>query len=272
MPERVLVVLPPDGSWLPAFRASARSGGPALIFVNAGYDELASLAADVSARGVVVCADALGEYSDVPDLGLATIFLGGREGQFPQEVRPDGSIGRLVATAFADAGRTRIALIGPHASSAARAEVASFLKAVVVHDLQLPRSLIVETANDSEGAAEELRRRLDATGQPPQAIFCTSVGAALGAHDVFTGLGLDVPDDVSIVTISHEEPFSHSGRNLITVCPDTAAMVGMALDRLLRGREAGRADEPPAPYRATNGKRESQVMRALAGLLNKSSV
>lgn len=272
MSRRILVVLPTAGSWLAAFREVR---GVDLVFVLAGQDDLRRLAADISAEGIIVCADPLGEFPEAPHLDIPTVFLGGNGGHSPhREVRADAGIGSVVATAFADAGRTRIALVGTRVSSKTeRPEVLAFLKTSAIHDLQLPRALVLETMDSPARTAELFRARLDVAAQLPQAIFCTSAGCALGAHDVVSALGLDIPDEVTIFTLADEDSPVLAERSIVALVPDTVAMVHIALDRLSGADpDPVSLDGTTVPHLMIGGKRESQATRALARLLQPSDM
>jgi DNA-binding LacI/PurR family transcriptional regulator len=105
------------------------------------------------------------------------------------------------------------------------------------------KARIVRAGHSDYAGGQEAARRLLATGQAPDAIFCVNDLMAFGALDHVRGAGLKVPDDVSVIGFDDVPISSWASYRLTTLRQDPdriAREVVSILDRRL-----AQPDAPP---------------------------
>ena len=131
-------------------------------------------------------------------------------------------------------GHREIAVLVGHRFESDRAEdrIRGMAEALARHGLGLPEHRIVEEEMTISGGRAGLRR-LSALGPLPTALFCASDVLAYGALVECHGLGIAVPDDLSLVGCDDLPASRHSVPALTTLEIPAAAMGERAADYLL---------------------------------------
>ncbi len=136
-----------------------------------------------------------------------------------------------VASLLVRSGHRRLAVIGGHPNTSTHRErYAGFRSELRRHDMDLVGEDLGE--NTYEGGYRAAMRLLTAP-ERPDAIFCIADVMALGALDAArTGLGLQVPSDLSIIGFDDIPSAAWPAYNLTTVRQPIEAMVGRTLSLL----------------------------------------
>lgn len=174
--------------------------------------------------------------------------------------------GRTVADFFLDTGHQRLAFIaGAPNSSTNRDREQGFMTQLWGRGAARPHQEVAGEYTYDAGRAAA--RRALAGDAPPDAIFCASDILAIGAIDAAKGLGLGVPEDVSIVGVDDIPMASWAAYDLTTIRLPVDEMVDATIDLLLdegsgapetvntlfpgalvvRGSTRDRTPTPPAP-------------------------
>lgn len=153
-----------------------------------------------------------------------------------------GAIDAGVAHLVAHGHRRIAALSGYHPKLNADERVQRFPEALAAHALELPAAYVSLTS-PTEWDAHAATLRLMHLDEPPTAIFATTGSMAAGAYRALRGLGLRVPDDVSLVAFD-----DYPWMGLVTPGIDTLAQpveaMGRAAVRLLFDQMRLGADAP----------------------------
>lgn len=144
-------------------------------------------------------------------------------------------------------GHERFGFIsGPRSSTSSRKRQEAFVQALKQFGFRLPRSLIVEGAFTYESgvaAAEKLLSRKDR----PTAIFAGNDEMAFGVMNVADRMGIEVPDDLSVVGFDGTAFATFVIPSLSTIRRPANQMSQLGAEKLLarinRGRDAARAYE-----------------------------
>jgi LacI family transcriptional regulator len=176
-----------------------------LLVVNTGgrADVEAAAAAEMVRRrvdGVLYAAMYTRRVSvpaEVKDLPL--VLANGFQDEHPEQVLPDErSGGRAAASALIDAGHRAVAFIGGDTGLYAYdLREAAFREILTEAGLDLDERLIRRVHARADGGYEvatDLLKNHELTG-----IVCGNDRIAMGVYDAARGLGLVVPDDVSVV-------------------------------------------------------------------------
>ncbi len=148
----------------------------------------------------------------------------------------------LIANLFADLGHTCIAaIIGHPNASTSRDGQLGFVHALAERGLELPEDMIRIGPFTSQFGASAFRE-LMTDGERPTAVYCMNDVIAIGALNGAKELGIDVPNDVTIVGLDDIEMASWSTINLTTVHTDIPGMARAAADLILK-----RIANPTAP-------------------------
>lgn len=122
-------------------------------------------------------------------------------------VLDDDKAARLAVRHLIDLGHARIAhLAGPSAAYTARRRRAGFAAALGESRLPLDPDLVVSADYTPHGGAAAMSALLE-LDDPPTAVVVANMAAAIGALSAARGLGVAVPDDVSVVAI-HDSALS----------------------------------------------------------------
>jgi LacI family transcriptional regulator len=144
------------------------------------------------------------EFRDIP-----AVLVNRREPWGIPSVTVDDAAGaRLAVEYLLNLGHTRIGHIaGPQNADPARRRHEGYLEALRAHGIAPQKNWVAETSFDEFGghsAALDLLSQVPSVR--PTAIFVSNVRAALGAMSAARGLGLRIPDDVSVIAL-HDLPF-----------------------------------------------------------------
>lgn len=214
-------------------------------FVNLGTDGLvlgaprldAAAQLDAARRRPVVSINTYG----FPD-GLDTVSNDERHGA------------RLVVDHLVRLGHRRIAHIGAESASAGPERCDAFTAVMGEHGLDP----IVVPGDFTERAGRDATSELMSRREPPTAILATNDLAAVGVLGRLADLGLDVPDDVSVVGYD-DTMLAGIHQIALTTVHQPCRLMGRRALELLRGRIDGRLDtiheriQPRLVVRRTTG-------------------
>jgi LacI family transcriptional regulator len=232
---------------LSAALRTATDAGYLLIFMDTGGDEEVESRAlttlrDRQVEALLVIAPELTDYQPPETmLSVPTILVNCADPQagVTSVVPDEAGAGACAAQILVDAGHTRIGVIaGPAESVQTRLRVAG-CRQVITTELAAPVQFV--GGRDVASAAVAARTVLT-QAEPPTALICAherlTVGAALAAAQ----LQLDIPGDLSLVSLDDGEQLASQLNPAITTIerPDRAMAeqaVTMLLDRLTREAE-----------------------------------
>jgi DNA-binding LacI/PurR family transcriptional regulator/GAF domain-containing protein len=151
----------------------------------------------------------------------------------------------MVADLLVELGHQRIAAVmGPDATSTGHERCVGFLDRLRVHGVPVDALAVVRGPFDPSTGRAGLERLLGEGSPAPTAVFCGNDVIALGVLDAALGLGVRVPEDLTVVGFD-DIPLAAWGRfNLTTVHVDLAQMAETVAETLV-----ARLHEPEAPAR-----------------------
>jgi LacI family transcriptional regulator, repressor for deo operon, udp, cdd, tsx, nupC, and nupG len=143
-------------------------------------------------------------------------------------------------------GRRRIAAIGAGArGETADLRTVGFIAAHREAGLDVRAEYLVQVAEfHRDDGADAMRRLLDGSLPPPDALFCYNDLLALGAARVAMECGLRIPEDLAVVGFDDIEEGRYHTPSLTTIAPDKAELARTAVAGVLRRLEGG-MDEVP---------------------------
>lgn len=148
--------------------------------------------------------------------------------------------GKAAARHLIELGHTRIGVIaGPDDLMATQARVDGFRSAMRAANLPIDDALIISEEFEME-ASPEPGRRLLSRADRPTAIFATSDIKALGAYEAARELGINIPDELSIVGYDDLPVARWAGPSLTTIRQPLQEMAQEAAKLVVRLRQ-----EPP---------------------------
>lgn len=150
--------------------------------------------------------------SDVPCvLALRT------DGTTPSAVADDRLGGYLATRHLLDLGHRAIGLIaGPSYASSSIGRVEGYRQAMAEADAEIVSDWIIESTFSVDSGADAARS-LMALAPRPSAIFAVNDNTAIGALSALSGMGMAVPDDVSLVGYNDIPIVSHFPTPLTSV-------------------------------------------------------
>jgi LacI family transcriptional regulator len=241
----VVASSPFAGRILEGAQARAWDDGMLLLTVNTGGDgriELAAIDALLSHRVAgIVYASMYHRRLQVPEAlaDVPTVVLNSEDlsGHARAVVPDERGGGRRAAQALLDAGHRRIAMINIET-------LASGLPAAVerydgyrlaLQDARVPLDpTLVREGDGNPQAGYDHTMALMSLASPPTAIFCANDRTAWGAYQALETLGLQVPQDVSIVGFDNQETLAPFLRPALTTLElPFVAMGRRAVDILL---------------------------------------
>lgn len=153
----------------------------------------------------------------------------------------------MVADLLVELGHQRIAAImGPDSSSTGHERCAGFLDRLRAHGVPVDALTVVHGPFDPATGRAGLERLFGAESVAPTAVFCGNDVIALGVLDAAMGLGVRVPEDLTVVGFD-DIPLAAWGRfNLTTVHIELERMAETVAETLV-----ARLHEPDAPLRQT---------------------
>ncbi|MEP7763835.1 LacI family DNA-binding transcriptional regulator [Sanguibacter sp. 25GB23B1] len=244
------------GKLLKGAQLHAWETGQVILSIDTFNDtELEAAAIDMlmsyRVRGVVYAA----MYHRVLDLpealaGIPTVVVNARERSgLVHSVFPDEERAGYAATRhLLDSGHRHVAMINiqPEDSTlpAGIGRLAGYRRALAEAGIAYDPSLVRYGSGVVEDGLELTRDLMTTSSEPPTAIFCGNDRTAWGAYRALEGLGLQVPDDCSIVGFDNQDtlaPFLDPG--LTTLELPYEQMARTALQLLLDP-----TGEPPADH------------------------
>jgi LacI family transcriptional regulator len=232
---------------LSAALRTATDAGYLLIFMDTGGDEEVESRAlttlrDRQVEALLVIAPELTDYRPPETmLSVPTILVNCADPQagVTSVVPDEAGAGACAAQILVDAGHTRIGVIaGPAESVQTRLRVAG-CRQVITTELAAPVQFV--GGRDVASAAVAARTVLT-QAEPPTALICAHERLAVGAALAAAQLQLDIPGDLSLVSLDDGEQLASQLNPPITTIerPDRAMAeqaVTMLLDRLTREAE-----------------------------------
>ena len=232
---------------LSAALRTATEAGYLLIFMDTGGDEEVESCAlttlrDRQVEALLVIAPELTDYRPPETmLSVPTILVNCADPQagVTSVVPDEAGAGACAAQILVDAGHTRIGVIaGPAESVQTRLRVAG-CRQVITTELAAPVQFV--GGRDVASAAVAARTVLT-QAEPPTALICAHERLAVGAALAAAQLQLDIPRDLSLVSLDDGEQLASQLNPAITTIerPDRAMAeqaVTMLLDRLTREAE-----------------------------------
>jgi len=196
-------------------------------------------------RGVVMTGGVLTPeiVNAIHDRCLPTTFVGGHYPEFDiPSVCGDVTRGTYLATQLLiELGHRRIALVnGPTETYTSRERRAGYLEALFDAGLPIDPSLI-RWQNGSIGfsaeAGRQLTRMLLDLPERPTAIVYANDSLAVGGQGVCQQLGLQIPNDISIVGFDDNPVARMTSPQLTTIRVDRVSWGARAIDRLIDSLE-----------------------------------
>ncbi|TYS67106.1 LacI family transcriptional regulator [Sutcliffiella horikoshii] len=150
-------------------------------------------------------------------------------------VYSDNSYGSVLAVDYLySLGHRKIAHIYGHQETYAGTErLKGFIKAVKKHNLDIPKSYIVNGGFFSLESGEQAMKELLSLDDRPTAVYAAGDNMAIGAMKAIREFGLSVPDDISVIGYDDIEIAKHIAPPLTTVKQDMSQLGSTAADLLL---------------------------------------
>ncbi|TNC65028.1 LacI family DNA-binding transcriptional regulator [Rubellimicrobium roseum] len=153
---------------------------------------------------------------------------------FPSVVPGDLAAGLTATLALADAGHRRIAFIGGEDSlESARERLKGYRRALAMRDLPADPQLVAKEGWRMSGGYAALRRIMG-LADPPTAAFCFCDRTAAGVYDAARGMGLRIPEDLSVIGFDNESFAADLRPALTTMELPHADMARHAVEELHR--------------------------------------
>ena len=144
-------------------------------------------------------------------------------------------------------GHRRIGfLMGPPTTSTTKGRLNGALSVLKKSDIVLEEKLLLHTEFTHEGGYSGTVQLMRGS-TPPSAIFCANDVIAIGAMDAVQKMGLEVPDDVSIIGVDDIPMASWSMVSLTTIRQPIGEIGSMAA-KLISERIRSTATEPPRQH------------------------
>jgi DNA-binding LacI/PurR family transcriptional regulator len=212
-------------------------------------------------------------------LGRAALLDAAREAALvnlartPELARVDSVINddcagaRMVVAHLAQLGHRRIAMVGDSDERAGADRIRGYRAAMVELGIST-ESQVVPGGFSETGGYRAARELLEARAPRPTAIFVASDLAALGVLDAAVDLGVDVPDDLSVVGYDNTRFAALRHISLSTVDQAASGIGAMAAEALLKrlaqpARRAQRIVLPPTLVpRRTSGRVPTEAKRS----------
>lgn len=171
----------------------------------------------------------------VHDDGGDVVVLGAAVLPYPTVGFDDDGDGRLIAAHMvAGGGRSALVLAGPvaHESCRARAEgILAGLRDAGVADIR-----VVNSPNESAEAEAAVARHV--TADAPDMILCVNDRLALGAYAAIDGLGLRLPEEITVSGIDDLPVAGDLAPSLTTVAHPLKAAGALVVELALKGTSA----------------------------------
>jgi LacI family transcriptional regulator len=142
------------------------------------------------------------EVADLVEAGYPIVFLNSiQAGHRGGVVLDDEAGARLATEHLVGLGHRRIAMVGglPQAYTARR-RVNGFREAMAAADLPVPESAVTRLGYHPKDGREALRT-LVGQPEPPTGLVVANLNAAIGVLSEARNLGLQVPEDLSVISV-----------------------------------------------------------------------
>ncbi len=126
-------------------------------------------------------------------------------------------------------------IAGPSTLSTARHRLQGYIEALKIYGIEINQDYIVESKGFTPKHGIKPTKKLLALSNPPDAIFTTNDGTAIGAMFAIKEAGLVIPDQISVIGFDDDPHSSYFKPSLSTVSQPTYEM-GMLAARLLMKR------------------------------------
>lgn len=185
--------------------------------------------------------------------GIPTVVIGSRDDSAACDVVGSDTYGgmRLATAYLVERGHRRVAFIGGLGARAASlpdrgTRLAGYRDELAARGLALDRRLVVEAPYTIEGGRVAARRLLRETADPPTAIVGANDLLAVGALFAARELGINVPDDLSLVG-SDDIPLAAATWPGLTTVAKPKYLLGEAACEMLLERLEPPPGAPPIP-------------------------
>lgn len=207
------------------------------------------LLVDEAVAGIVVCATderrSAEQLLKIMEKGIALVALDRRLENAPVDgVLSDNFSGtRNAVTYLIEQGHKRIGLIaGPAKYAPARERRMGYEQALIEHGLPVEPQLIKVT-NFKSNEAETATRELLTLASPPTAVFLSSGNVAIGSLRAIHQLGLQIPNDVSLIVFDDPD-WAEAYNPPLTVVTQNTRQLGALAGKLLLHRIRGSSESP----------------------------
>ena len=218
-----------------------------LIFTARNDDEVDSIVEELIAfqvEGIIMASLAisndLARRCDASNIPLVLFNRGQNDKRYTEVTSDNVAGGRAVAQFLVAGGHRRIAHIaGWSGSSTGRDRAAGFMEGLAEHGLE---PVAVEDGMYRQDVASALAHRIFSCGDRPDAVFVGNDHMAFAVMDTLRfGLGLSVPDDVSVFGYDDVPIAAWPAYDLTTIRQPVNQMVDATVE-VLFSLIAGRAD------------------------------
>ena len=152
-------------------------------------------------------------------------------------------IRQLVKHAY-DLGHRRIAYLYGQEAYVTSRRLESFFRATQDLGLKIPAEYVIQTRYDDPITCAEYVRKLMELPVPPTFILAPDDHSALGALSTLEGMGLRVPQDVSLAGFDGGDIGQLLRPRLTTIAQNTDEMGRLAAEMLIRAIEEGEIEDP----------------------------
>lgn len=227
----------------------------------------------------IIYARMYNQIIDVPSVldQIPTVVLDAqpRSGDFPFVVPDEVQVARTAVAHLAGYGHTDIGFVqNVDDIPASRGRLAGYLAEQEARGIEPQTANIVYASSNADSAriaATELLSR----PQPPTAIFCFNDRMAMGVYQAAQAHGLNIPEDLSIVSVDNFEVVAESLLpSLSTVALPHYEMGEWAVEKLfeLMGQAAQSHSDGPAAATATPDPKGPQGFSMSCPLIERNSV
>lgn len=172
----------------------------------------------------------------IAEEGIPMVTQGRLEGLETHTVDFDNRLGmRLATDHILENGHTRVAhLAGPTFSQGAKERKLGFIESLIEHDIPVNEAIIVDCGETAPAGYQAALEVLADPATRPTALTCFNDMVAMGAYRAAHELGLDIPDDLSVVGFDGIDFAELLGPPLTTVNIFPTELGRRAADLLLR--------------------------------------
>jgi DNA-binding LacI/PurR family transcriptional regulator len=221
---------------------TGQSRGYTMILSNSNAEPRRELAAVKSLRekrvdGIIITASRIGDlYMPLlEDFGVPIVLINNQQpGKYVYSIATDDHKGAEIATEhLLSLGHTRIGYIAsPNNAHSSQARLEGYRSALASHGLEYDPALVAD-GDGRPAAGAQAAARIAALADPPTAIFCYNDMTAMGAIRALKDMGLNVPQDISVVGYDDISLVEYLDPPLTTIGQRKYDMGCMAMEMLL---------------------------------------